>query len=67
MGFATFVPDEAEINEAEGRFMLIPQDRLESFLAHPFTNALFLRDYCIPFFQGNSEVACKSVLNNLVS
>ena len=53
------------VNPKEGTFRYIPQCELKSFLSHPVKAAIFLRDWCIPFFQDNSIQECLDMINDL--
>ena len=65
MGKATYTTRDELVNPKEGTFRYIPQDELKSFLSHPVTAAIFLRDWCIPFFQDNSIQECLDMINDL--
>ena len=65
MGKATYTTRDELVNPKEGTFRYIPQDELKSFLSHPVTAAIFLRDWCIPCFQDNSTQECLDMINDL--
>ncbi|CAE7791620.1 unnamed protein product [Symbiodinium sp. CCMP2592] len=67
MGNATYTPNPAEVDHKNGLYLLIPQDELTSFLRHPVTAALYLREWCLPFFQENSLADCLKMLHDLKS
>ena len=67
MGNATYTPNPNEVDHKNGVYLLIPQDELTSFLRHPVTAALYLREWCLPFFQENSLADCLKMLHDLKS
>ena len=67
MGKASFTTKAEEVNHDQGIFRYIPQDELVTFLSHPVTAAVYLRDWCIPFFRDNSIQDCLNMINDLAS
>ncbi|CAE7706700.1 unnamed protein product [Symbiodinium sp. CCMP2592] len=65
MGKGKLVSDVNEVDTDNGVFLLIPQDELSAFLSHEITAALFLREYCIPFFQETSLAESLRMINDL--
>ncbi|CAE7447303.1 unnamed protein product, partial [Symbiodinium sp. CCMP2456] len=46
---------------------IIEEDELTTLLAHPVTAAIYLREYCIPFFQETSLTECLHMIHDLSS
>ena len=67
MGKASFTTKAEEVNHDQGIFRYIPQDELVPFLSHPVTAAIYLRDWCIPFFRDNPIQDCLNMINDLAS
>ena len=67
MGKGVFTSDDTAVDHAKGVFRLIPQDELTALLAHPVTAAIYLREYCIPFFQETSLTKCLHMIHDLSS
>ena len=67
MGKGVFISDDTAVDHAKGVFRLIPQDELTALLAHPVTAAIYLREYCIPFFQETSLTECLHMIHDLSS
>ena len=65
MGNATYTPNPKDVDHEKGIYLLLPQDELTSFLRHPVTAALYLREWCLPFFQENSVADCLNMLHDL--
>ena len=64
MGKVTFTMDDNQVDHSRGIYKLIPQDELTSFLSNPITAAVYLREYCIPFFKENSEQDIMTMTND---
>ncbi|CAE8688578.1 unnamed protein product, partial [Polarella glacialis] len=64
MGKAKLTPKRADVDEASGVFMLVPQEELTTFLSHPIASAMYLKDWCIPFFKENSVEDCLRMVND---
>ena len=62
VGHAKFVNSPEEVDEENGKFLLVPQDELSKFLQSPKTAAIFFNVYCLPFFKKHSEDDCKKML-----
>ena len=67
MGKASFTTKPEEVSHDQGIFRYIPQDELVTFLSHPVTAAIYLRDWCIPFFRDNPIQDCLNMINDLAS
>ena len=67
MGKGVFTSDDTAVDHAKGVFRLIPQDELTALLAHPVTVAIYLREYCISFFQETSLTECLHMIHDLSS
>ncbi|CAE7285930.1 unnamed protein product [Symbiodinium microadriaticum] len=67
MGNATYTPNPKDVDHEKGIYLLLPQDELTSVLRHPVTAALYLREWCLPFFQENSVADCLNMLHDLKS
>ena len=65
MSKATLTLDASLVDEDAGIFLLIPQDELAAFLRHPVTSTIYLRDWCLPFFQDHSVEECLALVSNL--
>ena len=65
MGKATWTGDPASVNPSEGVYLLLPQDDLVDFLSHPVTAALYLREWCIPFFLETTVREGLEMINHL--
>ena len=48
---ATFTTRDEEVEPDAGILRYIPHDDLVSFLTHPIIAAVYLRDWCIPFYR----------------
>ena len=67
MGKGRFVVDPAEVDVENGIFLLIPQDELAAFLSSPITAAIYLREYCVPFFKETSLEEALQMINDVGS
>ncbi|CAE7726165.1 unnamed protein product [Symbiodinium sp. CCMP2592] len=65
MGKGKFTAAENEVDPEKGVFLLLSQEELSSLLSHEVTAALYLREYCIPFFQETSLEEALNMINNL--
>ena len=65
LGKATWTGDPAAVNPSEGVYLLLPQDDLVDFLSHPVTAALYLREWCIPFFLETTVREGLEMINHL--
>ena len=65
MGRATWTGDKDAVDHNNGVYQLIPQEELQPFLSHPVTAALYLREWCIPFFKQTSLQECLRMINYL--
>ena len=65
MGRATWTGDKDAVDHNNGVYQLIPQEELQQFLSHPVTTALYLREWCIPFFKQTSQQECLRMINYL--
>ena len=67
LGKATFTTDENLVDHAKGIYKLLSQDTLTFYLSHPITAALFLREWCVPFFKENTVDECLAMIQDLGS
>ena len=64
MGKATFVDRPEDVDEANGKFLKIPQDELTAFFDNRVVATVLLQDYCFRFFVENPVSSCLRYIND---
>ena len=67
MGKAKFVKHADDVNEKDGKFLLIPQGVNEDLLADPVLHGLIFEERLLPFFKAHGVESCVQFVNDVGS
>ena len=64
VGYARYVDDFSAAYHANGEFTRIPTDQLKSFLKHPSTRSIYMKDYVSEFDKEYATEECICMILN---
>ena len=64
VGYARYVEDFSEVDHDNGKFLRIPPDQLKSFLKHPWTRSIYMKNYVSEFAKEYATEECLGIILN---